>query len=130
MIIVFLFIFYLTSKNKEILITLAVVAVVEIFIFYILKSMKYLIDSRHFTVKMAFFSFNFDLKKLEKIYFMRTFKPMRPLGTFRISLKFYTDIKNVVFLQFKKFMLTISPENPEKLIEAIKTYLPHIEVVE
>lgn len=128
--IVFMFIYYLMSKNKEILITIAVIAGVELLVFYILTSMKYLVDSRHFTIKIGIFSLNFDLGKLEKIYFMKTFKPMRPLGSFRVSLKFYTDIKNIIFLQFKKFMITISPENPEKLIEAIKAYLPHIEVVD
>ncbi len=130
MLIIFMFVYYLVSKNKEILITIAIIAGVGLILFYILSFMKYLVDSRHFTIKIGIFSLNFDLKKLEKIYFMKTFKPMKPLGSFRVSLKFYTDIKNLIFLRFKKSMVIISPQSPEKFIEAIKIYLPDIEVVE
>lgn len=130
MLIIFMLAYYFISKNREILITIAIIVVVGLLVFYILSSMKYLVDSKHFTIKMGIFSLNFDLKKLEKIYFVRNFRPMRPVGSFRISLKFYTDIKNLIFLQFKKFMITISPRDPKKFIETIKTYASHIEIIE
>lgn len=129
--LIIFFIFILTSlfiKEKQIFYSLIPVAGVIIILLYIFNSLRYLIDSKYFIIKIGFLSINFDLKNLEKVYYKKKFIPKFKKSLFRINFNFYTDFKNLMILQFKKNSILISPEEPEKFIETLKIYNPQIEI--
>lgn len=126
------FMLILTSlfiKDKKLFYSLAPLAGILMLLLYLFTSLKYLIDSKHFVIKISFLSIKFDLKKLEKVYYRRKFTSKFDKNLFlRINFNFYTDFKNLIILQFKRISVSISPEEPEKFIETLKMYNPQIEI--
>ncbi|MEN3045073.1 MAG: hypothetical protein ABDH37_07670 [Candidatus Hydrothermales bacterium] len=97
-----------------------------IILLYFISSIRYVISSRYLTIKIGILSIKFDLKNLEKIYYKKL--PIFKDEIFKLSINFYTDFKKIIVLQFKRFSVTISPENPEVFVEVLKAYKPDLKI--